>query len=1069
MTVGWPLVSIMTLFVAVSLAELASAYPTAGALYHWASILGGARVGWWTAWLNLIGQVAVLAGVDYAFADFLREALGLADDALAPAPARRSTPLVLVSHGLLNHVGIRLVTVLNELSAWYHLAGTALLVGALLVWAPLQPASFLLRRFVAPDAHGVVLSVRLRLPRRAVAGAVDLHRLRRLGARRPRRPSARRRRRRAASSTPCGSRAWSASSCWSSITLAIGDLDAAAKPRDNAFVYVLRTALGSRLGGALVWMVIGAMWFCGLSSVTSNSRMLFAFARDGGAPGVALAGAGQRAPSHAGGRRLGLRGDGVRARALEPRLQRHRVDQHDRLLRLVRPADLAGAARAPRTAGSTRGPWHVGRWSTPVNRLAIVLDRVHHACCSCCRRTSSPATRSPARSCCSRIYYFAWARTHFAGPPALKTLREAAIPHDRTEAFVIANHPGAAGPVDHARDPRRWATSASCCSWRSSRPAFRCRRRSSCRSPARSRSPSIAPAIGTQPLNLWLVGLAGAIGCNVGSVVAYFVGARLGRPFLERTRWVRFFVTPHELERVDGWFERRGADHGLRRAPAAGGAHVHRAAGRHRAHEPGALPRLHVPRLAAVVPRRWPTPAPAPARTGTYLRPWFHRSTSSSALVIIIGAVWFIRSRVRAFKAQPCTSKNLTRARSATEDRDHGPPAALVTSAVAKIRSRSSMRACRCTAAKGDCRLLHGDCLALLDQLPAASIDLIFADPPYLLSNGGTTCASGKRVSVDKGKWDASGGLAADHDWNRALAARLPARAQAVGHDLGLGHASRDLLDRLRHADARLPPAQHDHLVQAERQPQPGLPLLHPLDGDRALGLAGQARTPLPHTFHYRDMKAENGGKQMRDLWQIPEPDGEQVVWSLPTPPKSEKRSGRHPTQKPLALLDRIVRAGSSPGDLVLDPFNGSGTTRRGRARRRPPLRRHRRRPRLPRPHQEARSSSYTSERAALTAPGRLRRCSRKQALERLAVHLGDRRRLIEIPVGRAHQILEVLALGRVARRAQRDALVHRRLGALAQLGRRRRADRRASSFGSDMMTARSTTLRSSRTLPGQS
>ena len=74
-------------------------------------------------------------------------------------------------------------------------------------------------------------------------------------------------------------------------------------------------------------------------------------------------------------------------------------------------------------------------------------------------------------------------------------------------------------------------------------------------------------------------------------------------------------------------------------------------------------------------------------------------------------------------------------------------------------------------------------------------------------------------------------------------------------------------------------------------------------------------------------MKAENGGKQMRDLWQIPEPDGEQVVWSLPTPPKSEKRSGRHPTQKPLQLLERIVRAGSIPNDIVLDPFNGSGTS----------------------------------------------------------------------------------------------------------------------------------------------
>src|SRR5439155_27145074 len=121
MAVGWPLVSVMTLFVAISLAELASAYPTAGALYHWATILGGPRIGWWTAWLNLVGQVAVTAGVDYAFAEFVHDACGL--------PEARMWTLgiyaaVLVSHGMLNHVGIRVVTLLNELSAWYHLAGT---------------------------------------------------------------------------------------------------------------------------------------------------------------------------------------------------------------------------------------------------------------------------------------------------------------------------------------------------------------------------------------------------------------------------------------------------------------------------------------------------------------------------------------------------------------------------------------------------------------------------------------------------------------------------------------------------------------------------------------------------------------------------------------------------------------------------------------------------------------------------------------------------------------------------------------------------------------------------------
>ena len=88
-----------------------------------------------------------------------------------------------------------------------------------------------------------------------------------------------------------------------------------------------------------------------------------------------------------------------------------------------------------------------------------------------------------------------------------------------------------------------------------------------------------------------------------------------------------------------------------------------------------------------------------------------------------------------------------------------------------------------------------------------------------------------------------------------------------------------------------------------------------------------RARKPLPHTFHYREMKAENGGKQMRDLWQLPEPGGEQVVWSLPDAAQEREGVGRHPTQKPLALLERIVRAASAPGDMVLDPFSGSGTT----------------------------------------------------------------------------------------------------------------------------------------------
>src|SRR3954465_5313095 len=114
MALGWPLVSLLTLPVAASLAQLASSYPTAGALYHWSSILGGRGAGFFTAWLNTIGQFAITAGIDYGLAEFVAAMLGLSD---------RSHVLlicagILASHALLNHLGVRLVARLNDLSAW---------------------------------------------------------------------------------------------------------------------------------------------------------------------------------------------------------------------------------------------------------------------------------------------------------------------------------------------------------------------------------------------------------------------------------------------------------------------------------------------------------------------------------------------------------------------------------------------------------------------------------------------------------------------------------------------------------------------------------------------------------------------------------------------------------------------------------------------------------------------------------------------------------------------------------------------------------------------------------------
>jgi len=287
MTLGWPLVTVLTLAVAASLAQLASAYPTAGALYHWSAILGGRGAGFFTAWLNTIGQFAITAGIDYGLAEFIAALVGWGES--RPRVLGIYAALLL-SHGAMNHVGVRVVAALNHFSAWYHVAVGGVLVAALLALAPKQEPSFLLRAFTseAPkvlEGHPWLLSIGpltygflvgllqagwtftgYDASAHVTEETVD-----------PRR------------NAPWGiflSVAVSGIFGYAlllAVTVAIRDLPAAAAA-PNPFIHVVTTALGPRLGSALVWLVLGAMWFCGLASVTSNSRMLFAFARDGGLP-----------------------------------------------------------------------------------------------------------------------------------------------------------------------------------------------------------------------------------------------------------------------------------------------------------------------------------------------------------------------------------------------------------------------------------------------------------------------------------------------------------------------------------------------------------------------------------------------------------------------------------------------------------------------------------------------------------------------------------------------------------------------------------------------------------------
>lgn len=219
--------------------------------------------------------------------------------------------------------------------------------------------------------------------------------------------------------------------------------------------------------------------------------------------------------------------------------------------------------------------------------------------------------------------------------------------------------------------------------------------------------------------------------------------------------------------------------------------------------------------------------------------------------------------------------------------------------------------------------LVCGDVVETLASVPDHSVDLIFADPPYFLSNGGTTIRSGRRVDVGKGAWDESSGLEADAAFHRRWLeqARLVLRPSGTIWVSGTHH----VIFTVGQAMLEL----GFHVLNLVTWYKPNAPfnagcrqLTH--SSELVIWAAPARRDPLPHCFHYKELRAENGGKQLRD------------VWAIPVTPARERKHGAHPTQKPLELLDRIVRASSRPGEWVLDPFCGSGTTgvaavRRGR------------------------------------------------------------------------------------------------------------------------------------------
>lgn len=210
-------------------------------------------------------------------------------------------------------------------------------------------------------------------------------------------------------------------------------------------------------------------------------------------------------------------------------------------------------------------------------------------------------------------------------------------------------------------------------------------------------------------------------------------------------------------------------------------------------------------------------------------------------------------------------------------------------------------------------RLYQGDCLALLPLLPEESFDMVFADPPYFLSNGGITCHAGRMVSVNKGKWDRSRGFAGNYAFTKQWleACRRVMKPNATIWISGTSHIIHLVGSALDEIGFKI----LNDITWVKPNPPPNLSCRYFTHATETVIWAGRdAKTK--HTFNYALMRRLAGGKQMKSVWT-----------DIDAPRREEKVFGKHPTQKPVALLERIIAASSDENDLVLDPFSGSGTT----------------------------------------------------------------------------------------------------------------------------------------------
>ena len=376
MSIGWPLVGLMTIMVGLAMAEVCSSYPTAGGLYYWSAKVApknGPAWAWFTGWFNLIGQVGVTAGIDFGLAFFINAYLNLAFGlSTKPIVTIIIYGCVLFLHGLLNTFGVRLVALLNDVSVWWHIFGVLIIVAAMFISAP--AGHFTLGQVFTTFRNGTgfgnkiyVFLIGLLLAQYTFTGYdASAHMTEETVA--------------ADVAGPRGivmSIVVSLAAGWIlliGVTYAISDYaavrtSATGVPPAQVFI----DAVGRTGGEILLLIVIGAQFFCGMSSVTANSRMIYAFSRDGAMPGSKY--------WHKINKRTRTPTDSIWFAAVGafilglPYLYSAvayfavtSIAVIGLYIAYVMPVFLrlrAGAAFRP-------GPWSLGKWSKPVGTIAVI-------------------------------------------------------------------------------------------------------------------------------------------------------------------------------------------------------------------------------------------------------------------------------------------------------------------------------------------------------------------------------------------------------------------------------------------------------------------------------------------------------------------------------------------------------------------------------------------------------------------------------------------------------------------------------------------------------------------------